>query len=118
MLQVLPYPESVPSSFIRKMVMLLNKGSIHSTIQLNDDCSGSVGLREDLAKQCFETLLDFSMLRQADVAAAVIGGDHSGSAEGGGGGGEGGGTCSLTNRLAITSLLQRFKVGTTTVTLQ
>ncbi len=84
------------------MVVLLNKGSIHSTIQLNDDCSGSVGLREDLAKQCFETLLDFSMLRQADVAAAVGGGEQQQDGDGGAG--------TLTNRLAITSLLQRFKV--------
>ena len=29
---------------------------------LNDDCSGSIGLREDFAKQCFETLLEFSLL--------------------------------------------------------
>ncbi len=114
--EVLPYPESVPPAFIRKMVVLLNKGSIHSTIQLNDDCSGSVGLREDLAKQCFETLLDFSMLRRAEAAAAA-----SGAASGGGDdqqqqqleASEAATNTFLTNRLAITSLLQRFKVGQT-----
>ena len=44
--EVLPYPNAVPSSFITKIVVLLNKGSIHSSIQLNEECSGSVGLRE------------------------------------------------------------------------
>ena len=50
--------------------MLLNKGSIHSSMTLNDDCSGSVGLREDFAKQCFETLLEFSLL-DSGLEAAV-----------------------------------------------
>ena len=58
---------------------------------LNDDCSGTVGLREDFAKQCFETLLEFSLLDTGleEEAAASPG--------------------SVTNHLAITSLLQRFK---------
>jgi len=69
-------------------VILLNKGSIHSSMTLSDDCSGSVGLREDFAKNCFETLLEFSLL---DTEAAA---EHDST---------------ITNRLAITSLLQRFK---------
>lgn len=52
----------VPNEFIRKVVILLNKGSIHSSMTLSDDCSGSIGLREDFAKHCFETLLEFSLL--------------------------------------------------------
>jgi len=60
--EILPYPNQVPVDFIRKIVVLLNKGSIHSSMTLNDDCSGSIGLREDFAKQCFETLLEFSLL--------------------------------------------------------
>ena len=44
--EVLPFPNAVPPSFITKIVVLLNKGSIHSSIQLNEECSGSVGLRE------------------------------------------------------------------------
>ena len=52
------------------VVVLLNKGSIHSSMTLNDDCSGSVGLREDFAKQCFETLLEFSLL-DSGLEAAV-----------------------------------------------
>jgi hypothetical protein len=69
-------------------VILLNKGSIHSSMTLSDDCSGSVGLREDFAKNCFETLLEFSLLDTDAVA------EHD---------------TTVTNRLAITSLLQRFK---------
>lgn len=94
--EVLPYPSHIPTEFIRKIVVLLNKGSIHSSMTLNDDCSGSVGLREDFAKQCFETLLEFSLL-DSGLEAAVRTPDSSG----------GGG--SVTNHLAITSLLQRFK---------
>lgn len=90
--EILPHPKAVPADFIRSIVILLNRGSIHSTIQLNEDCSGTVGLREDFAKQCFETLLDFSLLR-SDLAFDTGQEDES----------------SLTNKLAITSLLQRFK---------
>lgn len=90
--EVLPFPKAVPPEFIRRIVILLNKGSIHSTIQLSEDCSGSIGLREDFAKECFETLLDFSLLKGGGGGAASEAEDAS-----------------LTNRLAITSLLQRFK---------
>ena len=65
--------ELVASSFFMcliPVVVLLNKGSIHSSMTLNDDCSGSVGLREDFAKQCFETLLEFSLL-DSGLEAAV-----------------------------------------------
>ena len=41
--EVLPFPTMVPTDFIRKIVVLLNKGSIHSSMTLNDDCSGSIG---------------------------------------------------------------------------
>ena len=68
-------------------MILLNKGSIHSSMTLSDDCSGSIGLREDFAKNCFETLLEFSLL------------DTDASEQ----------DSTITNRLAITSLLQRFK---------
>ena len=78
------------------------KGSIHSSIELSDDCSGSVGLREDFAKECFETLLEFSLLKSTPEELSkmdpdVEGGDPNDL------------TPSLTSKLAITSLLQRFK---------
>merc|ERR1712037_168491 len=102
--EVLPFANAVPSSFITKIVVLLNKGSIHSSIQLNEECSGSVGLREDFSKICFETLLDFSLLRNEGFETGAAADDHDAAA---------GSTAllesSLTNKLAITSLLQRFK---------
>jgi hypothetical protein len=58
---------------------------------LSDDCSGSIGLREDFAKQCFETLLEFSLLDTNEISD-----DQQKDAN-------------ATNRLAIISLLQRFK---------
>ena len=60
-----------------------------SLIYLFLKLSGSIGLREDFAKQCFETLLEFSLL-DSEIANAEQ-------------------ETSVTNRLAITSLLQRFK---------
>lgn len=99
--EVLPHPGSIPTDFIRKIVILLNKGSIHSTIHLSEDCSGSIGLREDFAKQCFETLLDFSLLRTEDSQHPED--ETLGSQE------DLCGSSSITNRLAITSLLLRFK---------
>ena len=95
--EVLPYPNKVPTAFIRKIVVLLNKGSIHSSMTLSDDCSGTVGLREDFAKLCFETLLEFSLLDSEDVSSSTapkLGTETS---------------TTVTNRMAITSLLQRFK---------
>ena len=95
--EVLPFPTKVPTAFIRKIVVLLNKGSIHSSMTLSDDCSGTVGLREDFAKLCFETLLEFSLLDSDEITNASSS--------------RGANECStsVTNRMAITSLLQRFK---------
>ena len=93
--EVLPFPNQVPTAFIRKIVVLLNKGSIHSSMTLSDDCSGTVGLREDFAKLCFETLLEFSLLDSEELS--ISSGQSSES------------SASVTNRMAITSLLQRFK---------
>ena len=95
--EILPFPSKVPTAFIRKIVVLLNKGSIHSSMTLSDDCSGTVGLREDFAKLCFETLLEFSLLDSDEITNATTSGGATDSAS------------TVTNRLAITSLLQRFK---------
>ena len=92
--EVLPFPNQVPTAFIRKIVVLLNKGSIHSSMTLSDDCSGTVGLREDFAKLCFETLLEFSLLDSEEISSSTVTSES---------------TASVTNRMAITSLLQRFK---------
>merc|ERR1711997_1248698 len=93
--EVLPFPNQVPTAFIRKIVVLLNKGSIHSSMTLSDDCSGTVGLREDFAKLCFETLLEFSLLDSEEISTSSKLATES--------------STTVTNRMAITSLLQRFK---------
>ena len=95
--EVLPFPSEVPTAFIRKIVVLLNKGSIHSSMTLSDDCSGTVGLREDFAKLCFETLLEFSLLDSEEISNPTT---TRSTIEA---------SSTVTNRLAITSLLQRFK---------
>ena len=61
---------------------------------LSDDCSGTVGLREDFAKLCFETLLEFSLLDSEEISTSSKVTESS---------------TTVTNRMAITSLLQRFK---------
>jgi hypothetical protein len=95
--EVLPYSGEIPHQFILNVVVLLNKGSIHSaTATSNSGCDAEMKLREEFAKTCFETLLQFSLL------------DESGNKEGT--------SIQLTNneggvagQLAITALLHRFE---------
>ncbi|XP_066996963.1 protein MON2 homolog isoform X2 [Anabrus simplex] len=88
--QVLPHSHAIPKDFVLNVVVLLNKGSIHSAGN-----STGVGLepklREEFAKTCFETLLQFSLLDGMDS-------EDAGSVEGG-----------LAGRLAVTALLHRFQ---------
>ncbi|KAG8199888.1 hypothetical protein JTE90_015878 [Oedothorax gibbosus] len=85
---VLPYANQLPREFIIKIVTLLNKGSIHSATNNSPvDIDSSRKLREEFAKSCFETLLQFSFLESGiDI-------DDDG----------------VVNLLAVTSLLHRFK---------
>lgn len=92
--EVLPYSHTIPKEFVLKVVVLLNKGSIHSAgSRVNTDCENEQKLREEFAKTCFETLLQFSLL------------DGIVSDEGNASDGEGG----LAGRLAVTALLHRFQ---------
>lgn len=97
--EVLSHSSSIPKEFILKVVILLNKGSILSTTHaayLGSETE--TNLREELAKICFETLLQFSLLEGLDEEVAggeVAGGEHS--REG------------LAGRLAVTALLYRFQ---------
>lgn len=96
--EVLPHSLEVPQQFILNVVVLLNKGSIHSaTTASNAGCDAELKLREEFAKTCFETLLQFSLL------------DESGNREATSiqlSGNEGGG---VAGQLAITALLHRFE---------
>uniref|UniRef100_A0A0K2TVD6 Protein MON2 homolog n=1 Tax=Lepeophtheirus salmonis TaxID=72036 RepID=A0A0K2TVD6_LEPSM len=105
--QVLPYPVSVPEFFIRKMVVLLNRGSIHTSVKLNKD--NSFGFREDFAQQCFETLLEFSLLETDDTVDLGSMGTASSSSSVSSASVSPCRENSLTNKLAIITLLVRFR---------
>lgn len=83
----------------------MNKGSIHSATSKNVGYDAELKLREEFAKTCFETLLQFSLLNETsnDIISSknlvnnnLLNDDTV--AEGG-----------TAGRLAITALLQRFE---------
>lgn len=94
--EVLPYSGEIPHQFILNVVVLLNKGSIHSATATNPGCETEVKLREEFAKTCFETLLQFSLLD--DNASKEATSIQLTNSEGG-----------VAGQLAITALLHRFE---------
>lgn len=94
--EVLPYSGEVPHHFILNVVVLLNKGSIHSATAANPGCETEMKLREEFAKTCFETLLQFSLLD--DNASREATSIQLTNSEGG-----------VAGQLAITALLHRFE---------
>lgn len=113
--EVLPYAHEMPHQFIMQIVVLLNKGSIHSASDTNICYESDWKLREIFAKTCFETLLQFSLLddncnatnntnnnhlisdqvstvKNADLTSAVLSGGKD-----------------FAGRLAVTALLHRFQ---------
>ena len=89
--------------------VILNKGSIHSHSageDLNQNRDLPLVLREDFAKICFETLLQYSLLDQSDplltngnIEHVTNGVAHLAMDK----------DAKITNKLAVTSLLHRFK---------
>ncbi|XP_076468992.1 protein MON2 homolog [Babylonia areolata] len=70
--EILPYAGTVPASFVVKVMELLNRGSIHSAMSDTFvDTDSSRKLREDFAKTCFETLLQFSFVSKKSEEGAV-----------------------------------------------
>lgn len=107
--EVLPYAHEMPHQFIMQIVVLLNKGSIHSASDTNICYESDWKLREIFAKTCFETLLQFSLLEDqasasnnnrlnANILPVV------GTAGAAGLGGK-----DFAGRLAVTALLHRFQ---------
>lgn len=92
--EVLPYSSSISKDFILKIVVLLNRGSIHSATNSNVDSETELTLREEFAKICFETLLQFSMIDGNDDTLVI----SSNNSEGG-----------VAGKLAVTALLHRFQ---------
>ena len=89
--EVLPHSQHIPKEFILKVVVLLNKGSIHSATTGSSDADVELKLREEFAKICFETLLQFSLLDGVNSELVC-------ETEGG-----------VAGRLAVTALLHRFQ---------
>lgn len=89
--EVLPYSATIPKGFILKVVVLLNRGSIHSATNTNIDSETELTLREEFAKTCFETLLQFALSNDNSEALVL---DEKGGVAG---------------KLAITALLHRFQ---------
>ena len=87
----------------------MNRGSIHSHSageDLNQNRDLPLVLREDFAKICFETLLQYSLLDQSDplltngnIEHVTNGVAHLAMDK----------DAKITNKLAVTSLLHRFK---------
>ncbi|XP_066259075.1 protein MON2 homolog [Euwallacea similis] len=92
--EVLPYSHSIPKEFIMQVVILLNKGSIHSATNVKNDGDVELTLREDFAKTCFETLLQFSLI-DGDYNNLVVNTDEKSNG--------------IAGQLAVTSLLHRFE---------
>ncbi|XP_039310634.1 protein MON2 homolog isoform X8 [Solenopsis invicta] len=96
--EVLPHSQHIPHQFILRVVMLLNKGSIHSATTANIENGAETKLREEFAKTCFETLLQFSLLDGLNNDTENSPKKNSKNDEGG-----------IAGRLAVTALLHRFQ---------
>ncbi|XP_065358629.1 protein MON2 homolog [Calliphora vicina] len=117
--EVLPYAHEMPHQFIMQIVVLLNKGSIHSASDTNICYESDWKLREIFAKTCFETLLQFSLLddncnnnrssgsNSTLASSSAVSALNANIANAVGGAGSGG--KDFAGRLAVTALLHRFQ---------
>lgn len=93
---ILPYHTVVPNRFLVDVMLLLNKGSLHSDDGLSPASSASP-MREQFASACFDTLLVYSLRvpgctapSDASTPPASSSADH------------------LSSQLAVTALVHRF----------
>ncbi|TDG45537.1 hypothetical protein AWZ03_008043 [Drosophila navojoa] len=105
--EVLPFAHEMPHQFIMQIVVLLNKGSIHSASDSNICYESDWKLREIFAKTCFETLLQFSLLE--DQATATATNNNRLNANLLSTGAPGAVNKDFAGRLAVTALLHRFQ---------
>ncbi|XP_016968511.1 protein MON2 homolog [Drosophila biarmipes] len=102
--EVLPHAHEMPHQFIMQIVVLLNKGSIHSASDTNICYESDWKLREIFAKTCFETLLQFSLLEDhANTNNNRLNANLLTAGAAGAGGKD------FAGRLAVTALLHRFQ---------
>jgi len=110
--QVLARPSPFPHEFLLSIMVILNKGSIHSHSageDLNQNRDLPLVLREDFAKICFETLLQYSLLDQSDPDPLLLTNGNIEHVTNGVGHLAMDKDAKITNKLAVTSLLHRFK---------
>ncbi|XP_017107261.2 protein MON2 homolog [Drosophila bipectinata] len=107
--EVLPYAHEMPHQFIMQIVVLLNKGSIHSASDTNICYESDWKLREIFAKTCFETLLQFSLLEDQASASNNNRLNANILPVVGAAGAAGLGGKDFAGRLAVTALLHRFQ---------
>lgn len=112
--EILPYAEQIPHQFILDIVVILNKGSIHSATIRNSSYDAELKLREEFAKTCFETLLQFSLLndladnavKMSSTEASALNNNTTNSYDINS---KDTNAPSAVGHLAITALLQRFE---------
>ena len=131
---VLPYASQIPKEFVLQVVSILNRGSIHSAttsspigqsdkhalahpminllhLPSETDMECNRKLREEFARSCFETLLQFSFLGPKGSPNLFIQTNAPNKTNNNGALSAPGAfslEVGLVNRLAVTSLLQRF----------
>ncbi|XP_015786183.1 protein MON2 homolog isoform X3 [Tetranychus urticae] len=104
---ILPHAGQMPKEFVLQIVSILNKGSIHSATNGSPiDTESTRKLREEFARCCFDTLLQFSFLGPKGNPNLFIQAPNLSTP---------GSALSapvtdigLVNKLVVTSLLQRF----------
>ncbi|XP_018610506.2 protein MON2 homolog isoform X2 [Scleropages formosus] len=58
--EILPFCNFIPKDFVGQIMVMLNKGSIHSQSSSFTEVETEGWIREEFSKACFETLLQFS----------------------------------------------------------
>jgi len=99
---ILPFANEMPKVFVLQIVSILNRGSIHSATSISP-VESSRKLREEFAKACFETLLQFSFFGPKSNPNLFIQCSPNASPNS-----TNNAEIGLVNKLAVTSLLQRF----------
>jgi 7,8-dihydro-6-hydroxymethylpterin-pyrophosphokinase len=88
---ILPHANCLPDEFVLKIMAILNRGSIHSAPgDTVAELDSTYKLREEFARVCFETLLQYSFVGNYKLRVDVT---NEGA----------------MNRLAVASLLHRFQ---------
>lgn len=105
--EILPYAEHIPHQFILDIVTILNKGSIHSATARNNLYDAELKLREEFAKTCFETLLQFSLLN--DLCDTVVSNENKDASALNNNTTNSNDTIEGVGHLAIAALLKRFE---------